>query len=226
MLIWTSDLDGGHARALSTWQGGSPQWSPDGTEIVFDSREHGEAQICVLPAAGGPVRCLTNGSGPNVLPVWSRDGRWIYFSSARSNIDQIWRVPESGGDAEQVTSQGGIFALPSPDGQWIYYSKSRLDVTSLWRILVAGGAEERVLDGIPFSRGFAFGKTGIYFLQASLENRARTLRFFETATGRISDLHRFTRRVMDFTLRPNEGGIFYTQVDHDGLDLWLEENFQ
>jgi Tol biopolymer transport system component len=226
MLIWTSDLEGGHARAVSTRQGGSPQWSPDGTQIAFDSRAQGETEICVVPDAGGPERCVTNGSGPNVLPVWSRDGQWIYFNSARSHIDQIWRAPASGGKAEQVTSQGGIFALPSPDGQWIYYTKSRTDVTSLWRIPVAGGAEERVLDGIPFSRGFAFGKTGIYFLQSSLDTRARTLRFFETATGRISDVHRFTRRVMDFTLLPNEGGILYTQVDHDGLDLWLAENFQ
>jgi hypothetical protein len=62
-----------------------------------------------------------------------------------------------------------------------------------------------------------------FFLEASLDSRARTLRFFETATGHVSDLHRFTRRVMDFTLRPNEGGILYT---HDGLDLWLAENFQ
>ena len=83
-----------------------------------------------------------------------------------------------------------------------------------------------MLDGIPFSRGFAFAKTGIFFLEASLDSRARTLRFFETATGHVSDLHRFTRRVMDFTLRPNESGILYTQVDHDGLDLWLAENFQ
>ena len=30
---------------------------------------------------------------------------------------------------------------------------------------------------------------------------------------------------MDFTLRPGEGGILYAQVDYDGLDLWLAENF-
>lgn len=119
-----------------------------------------------------------------------------------------------------------MFALPSLDGRWIYYSKSRTEVTSLWRVPVAGGAEEKVLDGIPWMRGFACGRTGIYFLQATFENRVRTLRFYETATGKVRDLHRFDRRVEDLALRPDEAGILYTQVDRDGMDLFLAKDFR
>jgi dipeptidyl aminopeptidase/acylaminoacyl peptidase len=66
----------------------APRWSPDGTTLAFlsDRPKRGEAQLHVVPAAGGePIR-LTNLSGGVALPAWSRDGQHIAFTATRKAL--------------------------------------------------------------------------------------------------------------------------------------------
>jgi dipeptidyl aminopeptidase/acylaminoacyl peptidase len=58
---------------------GSVAWSPDGKQIAFlsDAAKRGQLQLYVAPAAGGPVRKLTNVKGFLQTPAWSPDGKSI-----------------------------------------------------------------------------------------------------------------------------------------------------
>ena len=70
----------------------SPQFSPDGSRIAFDSDRSGEAnEIWVARADGSGARQITNRLGQHQgTPRWSPDGRWIAFDSQRH--DGHWDI--------------------------------------------------------------------------------------------------------------------------------------
>jgi Tol biopolymer transport system component len=50
---------------------GSPVWSPDGRQILFDSERDGNWEIYVVNADGSDLHNLTNNSAHDSFPVWS-----------------------------------------------------------------------------------------------------------------------------------------------------------
>lgn len=94
-----------------------PRWSPDGAQIVFDSRIGGNADIFVIGASGGKPRQLTTEPSNEILPSWSVDGRFIYFSSNRTGGSKIWKIPFAGGTASLVSEGTGEGAQESHDGK-------------------------------------------------------------------------------------------------------------
>jgi Tol biopolymer transport system component len=127
--IWVSGSDGSNPSqltALKSARCGSPHWSPDGRQIVFDSLDAGNGDLWMVGAEGGPPKRLTTEPSNEARPSWSHDGRWIYFRSDRSGSQQIWKIPSSEPfqPAVQVTRNGEFEALESWGGKLLYYVKS------------------------------------------------------------------------------------------------------
>ncbi len=59
-----------------------PRFSPDGKWIAFVSTRSGDAQIWLLPTAGGEARQLTTLSTGASNPVWLPDSRGVVFQSS------------------------------------------------------------------------------------------------------------------------------------------------
>ena len=78
---------------------GSPQWSPDGSKIAFDSHRGELWEIYEADVAERKPRKLMTNRTNVVRPHWSRDGTWMYFSSQESGKMGIYRCPASSGDA-------------------------------------------------------------------------------------------------------------------------------
>ncbi len=145
--IWIASIDGAQLHQLTNLRGpltGSPSWSHDGLQILFDSRPDTHSHIFVVAAAGGPPRQLTFGNGNDIIPRFSQDDATIYFRSNRAGRWQLFKMPSSGGDPQPVTSKDGIVPQESPDGRYLYYARG--DEDGLWRVPVAGGAEQQVLN--------------------------------------------------------------------------------
>jgi Tol biopolymer transport system component len=149
--IGVCDADGSNAVELFGQAGkglGSPNWSPDGQRIAFDSNLEGNMDIYVVRASGGkPVRLTTDPAEDNI-PAWSRDGNWVYFTSLRSGRRQVWKAPAGGGEAILVTKNGGFAAIESADGRSVFYTNTidqapmaGIDTPSmaLWKIPAIGG---------------------------------------------------------------------------------------
>jgi hypothetical protein len=73
-LIYTMKPDGSELRSFT--EGRDPQWSPDGTRIVFWLREqNGVYAVYVMNSDGSGYRRLA----PGYDPAWSPDGQTIVF---------------------------------------------------------------------------------------------------------------------------------------------------
>ena len=124
--IWACQSDGSRLMQLTNFspsEAGTPRWSPDGQQIIFDGFPDGKADIYVVDSQGGAPRKLTKEPSNENVPSWSRDGRWIYFASDRTGGWEVWKMPSTGGRALQVTHHGGFAAFESPDGKFLYYAK-------------------------------------------------------------------------------------------------------
>jgi Tol biopolymer transport system component len=226
--VWVSDPDGSSARALTSFNGpvtGSPNWSPDGSRIAFDSMTSGP-QIYVMEASGANRRQITADGGFNAMPAWSPDGRWIYFTSRRSGEHQIWRMPATGRGATQLTHEGGAAPLPSRDGRWIYYMKAASPMTSLWRVSAEGGTEFEVVRTV-FYRAAALAVNGIYYFTRSDETSRPALEYLDLPSGRVRRIFTVPKPVgLGMSLSPDQRHLFYTLVDTEESDLRLLRSFR
>jgi TolB protein len=173
--IWRVNADGSDLIPLTKATGlqadsENPQWSPDGTKIVFQSRRQVDGSdvradnlninIWWVNSDGSeltPVTRATVEGTHSYNPQWSPDGTKILFQSSR-NLDgsdaalptltvNIWRVNLNGTELiplTNLTAKGADSGEPqwSPDGTRVaFHSKRKLDGTdgmgttsNLWRV--------------------------------------------------------------------------------------------
>jgi Tol biopolymer transport system component len=115
--IWAVDSRGYNPQQLTSdiSEGIShvrPRWSPDGTNVVFQSIERTKFDVRLIDLTRGRSIWVTNDAVQDLNPVWSPSGRFIYFSSYRGGGINIWRVamsPEgtAAGPPQQLTNGAG-----------------------------------------------------------------------------------------------------------------------
>jgi Tol biopolymer transport system component/predicted Ser/Thr protein kinase len=223
--IWICDSDGSNAQRLTSLIGhcGHPQWSPDGERIAFSSLQKRRWEFYVISANGGKPKQLASSSANEGGPRWSRDGKWIYFQSDRSGENQVWKMPVGGGKARRLTTKGGQWPLESPDGQWVYYSHGN---SSLWKVPRDGGEETQVLESVD-RKAFAIVKEGVYFIPKPDAAGGYSIQFFNFATKRIRSISTIESTIgSDLSVSPDGRWILYSQIDREGSDLMLVENFR
>ncbi len=120
--------DGGDARVLATGEGnaGFPNFSPDGTEVVYRFWNDTEGGLRILNLADGTVRTLT--TGYDNFPGWSPRGDRIVFSRLVDDDFDIYTIRPDGSGLARLTTTAGNDSHPSwsADGQHILFSSSRL----------------------------------------------------------------------------------------------------
>jgi Tol biopolymer transport system component len=118
--IWAMNLDGSNPVRLTYEPGidAFPDWSPDGTRIVFHTARDGNLptgegfEVYVMNADGTNQTNLTNHPSLDALPNWSPDGTRIVFISTRHDPDQVDRDiyvidPDGTNLTRLTTSQNG-----------------------------------------------------------------------------------------------------------------------
>lgn len=89
---------------------------------------------------------------------------------------------------------------------------------------VDGGDETKILDAVP-ARSFTVVEKGIYFTSRWEQGRF-AIQFFEFASRQTRPVVVSERPVGGVTVSPDGRSILYNQVDQQGSDLMLVENFR
>lgn len=140
-ILWVVPLAGGPASRLTGDHDdiALPDWSPDGSTLLFQSFRNGNFHLWTVPAAGGPLTQLTHGPHDHREPAWSPDGKTIAFSSDRSEGRYaIHLLDVASGETRQLSRGASQDSEPcwSPDGSEIAYVA---DGVHLLRMSVADG---------------------------------------------------------------------------------------
>jgi Tol biopolymer transport system component len=239
LAIWMADPDGSNAvKVTALQQGGSLSWSPDGTQIAYDSRPDGRGHIYTLNPFTREQRQMTQGSQEDVSPTWSADGNWLYFASLRSGQWNIWKIPSSRGEPVQVTENRGVHPVESPNGKYLYYAKpanpatvsSTAEVPGIWRIPTAGGTEELVLSPpiAPDGWYWTVGQKGIYFVSTARRSAA-ALKLFNLASRQvtqIAELPKYPWGGPSLAISPDGTSILYSRVDVAGSDIVVVDGYR
>jgi Tol biopolymer transport system component/DNA-binding winged helix-turn-helix (wHTH) protein len=226
--VWIANADGSDPVRLTSFGGpliGPPAWSPDGQWLVFHARPEGQADLFVMPAAGGTARRFTYYQADETMPNYSRDGRWVYFTSMRSGRQQIWKIPSAGGNAEQVTTGGGMRPIESVDGKTIYYISDTDG--AIRQKSITDGIERQVAAPVCREGGFAVTADGLVY-PAPTHGVNCEFRLLTPATG----LSRPIVQTAGWTLgmvasvSPDGRHFLFEEAERPGMDLMLVENFR
>ena len=122
--LWTMPLGGGVARPLP--QAGPtarhPDFSPDGTLLVYQARHSGQWDLWLLELAGGDVSQITDTDRHEVEPVFWPDGHSVVFASDRAGTYDLWELHLGSGALRRLTGRSGHASFPdvSEHGDVVY----------------------------------------------------------------------------------------------------------
>jgi serine/threonine protein kinase len=230
--IWISDADGSNASALTAFGGpltGSPEWSPDGRFIAFDSRAEGRSNIYLVRPDGAQLRRLSTGVSDSSMPIWSINGKWLYFLGNVDGADRIFKMPVEGGEATRITKGEAINPQASPDGRRIYYRKS-LGEFEMWSVSTEGG-DERRLPGLPpvpveFNYAWAPSASGLYFINSEPRPGIEFLDFASSRVTRVVDLPGRPTEWAQMAISRDGRRLLYCQQDSIASDIMLIDKFR
>ena len=161
--LWIIDFASGSARQITSgdsWNDTDPQWSPDGSRIAFVSdrtgREFDEghnADIWVIPSAGGSLTKVSTSDERDSSPIWSPDGKSIAFVSAEDDDapQQLYIASSAGGGTPRLAAKS-LDLIPgnlqwAERGKAIYFDTGVKGELHVFRVDVATGVVTQATHG-------------------------------------------------------------------------------
>jgi len=165
--IYLADADGSNAREVSTGHpfNFAPQWSADGTHLLFVSGEHYNCHPHVVRADGSGLRKLADRggyrgvvefldvpdfhNGSSDIPVWSADGSSIFYTAIVGRNVELFRASLDGRSVQMTHGPDGSLHYhpqPSPDGRWLAFGSKRNGVRQLYFMRLSDQTMHRITD--------------------------------------------------------------------------------
>jgi Tol biopolymer transport system component len=151
--VYVADADGSNVQHIKTGQkfNFAPQWSADGSHLLFVSGEHYNCHPHVVRSDGSELRKLADRrgyrgvvafldvpdfhGGSSDVPMWAVDGQSVFYTSQVDRNVELFRVTLAG-QSERLTQtkEGSLHyhPQPSPDGLWLAYGSKRDGVRQLY----------------------------------------------------------------------------------------------
>ena len=208
--IWESEANAPpHPLIRSTRADHSPQFSPDGTQIVFASDRTGNYEIWLADANGKNQRQLTDTKESAGSPRFSPDGKFIVYDAQIAGGSDIYTISVNGGTPQRLTENAQQNSLPawSADGKWIFFSSNRSGDDQIWKMPGGGGDASQITrkgafemfaapDGAKIIYSKGVGKPGLWSVGTDGSDEKAIPELAEAGNWR------------SWTVAPN--GIYYT----------------
>jgi serine/threonine protein kinase len=153
--IWLMNVDGsGEAQQLTTIEEGGcqPDWSPDGTRLVFISpcdknqEEYRGSGLWLVNVDGTGLMPLPNVPGGDFDPSWSPDGKKIVFTSIRNTgRTRVYVIDLETNEVTRLSQQYSYDRQPvwSPDGSRIAFVTTQKGPVQIWT-MAPDGSDQRL----------------------------------------------------------------------------------
>jgi serine/threonine protein kinase/Tol biopolymer transport system component len=150
--IWIYDLIRNSRSKFTFTQGNThnrlPVWSPDGSQIAFNSDREHAAQIYEKAVNGKvPEHVVASGESDRYPSTWSSDGRYVVgIQSSAQRGSEFLVLPMLGAQlpVDFLPSATALsrFAFPrlSPDGKWLAYSSYETGIQETYITTFPSGA--------------------------------------------------------------------------------------
>jgi hypothetical protein len=112
---YTMRADGSNVTSAPVQvMGAHPQWSPDGTRILYSyyQPDDEDTELFVMNADGSDITQLTDNSVEDFAPSWSPDGTRIVFCSKRDGENELYIMDADGSNIVQLTDRDGTSCFP------------------------------------------------------------------------------------------------------------------
>jgi TolB protein len=171
--LWKQDVDSTDAYQLTDGPGYDyqPDWSPDGSHVVYASYRGNAEELWVVDVATGATHQLTTAGAVNVEPRWSPDGRRLAWVSTA--LQSRWHIYVAAFDHDSIGSALRITTDRDSHLPRYYYSVYDHYLSPSW---------SPTGDEILFvsNRGHIWGTGGIWRARIGATDSARQIRDEET----------------------------------------------
>lgn len=125
----------------------APDWSPDGTRVIWSSGNYENSQIMLYNVDTGETSALTHDNHINRFPLWSPDGtRIAYESSPVDSGTQIYLMNADGSDQETLPPVDAFPMAWSPDGTALLFVARREGRFDLYTLHLSDNSQQRLTE--------------------------------------------------------------------------------
>jgi Tol biopolymer transport system component len=152
--VFVMDADGSNQRLVAEGNASDPNWSPDGSRIVYSlNTPDGRTVLAIVDlATGGVTQPLPDLPGEQSEPVWSPDGATIAFEWSTASGAGLYLVAPDGSGLRRVAD--GSSPSWSPDGTWLAYTHFDDDTgPQIWIVAADGTGPHPVTSMAGFIEG-------------------------------------------------------------------------
>jgi Tol biopolymer transport system component len=216
--IWK--LVNGTARELWSGQGarvfGGPAIAPDGRNIAFSVRQHGQTLLYVIQADGTNARVVADSLDLQGAPAWAPDGQSITSAADDHGVPHLFRVPVDGRSPAPFVGEYSVDPAWAPDGRFVVYSGPDIGTTFSVKAVTAEAAPHP-LPALTLTRGarhlaFLPGGQRLVLLRGEIQHK--NLWLIDLETGAERQLTNFTPEfdIRDFDVSPDGREVVLERV--------------
>jgi Tol biopolymer transport system component len=193
---------------------GGPAISPDGRNLAFSVRQHGQTLLYVMQADGTNARIVTDSLDLQGAPAWAPDGQSITSAADDHDVPQLFRVPVDGHVPSPFVHEYSVDPTWAPDGRFVVYSGPDIGTTFSVKAATADAAAYP-MPALTLTRGarhlaFLRGGRALVLLRGEIQHKNLWLIDLETGAER-----QLTNLTPDFDIRDFD-------ISPDGRDVVLE----